>query len=148
MNEELKSIKDLLKEIADSQNKVFIVGHDKSDLDSLASAIGLQTLCESLGKDAYIVLDEPEEAMEPIVKKLRDDNISSHKIINMEGFRRLMDDSSTLIVTDTNKTDKVAVREYLNDFKNIIVIDHHDTGETTIPNAAMFIPQCKEEAHL
>lgn len=145
MNEEIRSIKDLLKVITDSQQKVFIVGHDKSDLDSLASAIGLQTLCESLGKDAYIVLDEPEETMEPIVKKLRDDNVSSHKIINMDSFRLLMDDSSTLIVTDTNKTDKVAVREYLNDFKNIVIIDHHDTGEATITNASMFIPQCKEE---
>lgn len=145
MNEELKSIKDLLKVITDSSNKVFIVGHDKADLDSLASAIGLQTLCESLGKEAYIVLEEPEETMEPIVKKLRDDNQTVHNIISMEGFELLFDQTSTLIVTDTNKSDKVAVREYLGDFKNIIIIDHHATGDTTIQNASMYIPMAKEE---
>ena len=55
----IKSIKDLLKPISESSDKVFIVGHDQSDLDSLASAIGIQALCECLGKTAYIVLDEP-----------------------------------------------------------------------------------------
>ena len=148
MNEELKSIKDLLKEISESSDKIFIVGHDRSDLDSLASAIGLQALCESLGKTAYIVLEEPEATMEPIVKKLRDDNATKHNIIGLEGFQLLFDDESTLIVTDTNKSDKVAVRDYLEDFKKIIVIDHHTTGESTIKNAKLYIPQGKEEGDI
>ncbi|MBO5120703.1 MAG: DHH family phosphoesterase [Bacilli bacterium] len=145
MNEELKSIKDLLRVISESSDKVFIVGHDKSDLDSLASAIGLQALCESLGKTAYIILDEPEATMEPIVKKLRDDNATKHNIIDMSGFELLHDNESTLIVTDTNKSDRVAVKDYLDDFSQIIIIDHHGTGENTIKNASMYIPQSKEE---
>ena len=145
MNEELKSIKDLLKTISESSDKVFIVGHDQSDLDSLASAIGIQALCESLGKTAYIVLDEPEATMEPIVKKLRDENATRHNIIDMTGFELLHDNESTLIVTDTNKSDKVAVREFLDSFSQIIIIDHHGTGETTIKNAKMYIPICKDE---
>ena len=70
MNEEIKCIKDFLKVITELGDKVFIVGHNNADLDSLASAIGLQTLCEFLGKEAYIVLDESETTIEPIVKKL------------------------------------------------------------------------------
>lgn len=145
MTEELKSIKDLLKTISESSDKVFIVGHDQSDLDSLASAIGIQALCECLGKTAYIVLDEPEATLEPIVKKLRDENATRHNIIDMTGFELLHDKESTLIVTDTNKSDKVAVREFLDSFSQIIIIDHHGTGEITIKNAKMYIPICKDE---
>ncbi len=145
MNEEIKSIKDLLKHILELGDKVFIVGHNNADLDSLASAIGLQTLCESLGKEAYIVLDEPESTIEPIVKKLRDDNIGAHNIITMDGFQMLIDDESSLIVTDTNKTEKVCVKDYLDYFKKIIIIDHHGMGETTIQNAAYYIPLVKED---
>lgn len=145
MNEEIKSVKDLLKAISSSSQKVFIVGHNNPDLDSLASAIGLQALCESMGKDAYIILDEPAETIEPIVKKVCDDNAIKRNIITMEGFKLLFDEESTLIVTDTNKRENVAVAEYLDDFKNIIIIDHHNTGQTTIQNAAAFIPICKEQ---
>lgn len=145
MNEEIKCIKDLLKAITELGDKVFIVGHNNADLDSLASAIGLQTLCEFLGKEAYIVLDESETTIEPIVKKLRDDNISAHNIITMDGFQIFFDDESSLIVTDTNKTDKVCVKDYLDEFKKIIIIDHHGMGETTIKNASYYIPMIKEE---
>ena len=145
MNEEIKCIKDLLKAITELGDKVFIVGHNNADLDSLASAIGLQTLCEFLGKEAYIVLDESETTIEPIVKKLRDDNISAHNIITMDGFQIFFDDESSLIVTDTNKTDKVCVKDYLDEFKKIIIIDHHGMGETTVKNASYYIPMIKEE---
>lgn len=145
MNEEIKCIKDLLKAITELGDKVFIVGHNNADLDSLASAIGLQTLCEFLGKEAYIVLDESETTIEPIVKKLRDDNISAHNIITMDGFQIFFNDESSLIVTDTNKTDKVCVKDYLDEFKKIIIIDHHGMGETTIKNASYYIPMIKEE---
>lgn len=145
VNEEIKSIKDLLKTIISSSQKVFIVGHNNSDLDSLASAIGLQALCATLGKDAYIILDEPAETIEPIVKKVCDDNAIKHNIITMEGFRLLFDEDSTLIVTDTNRRENVAVTDYLNDFKNIIIIDHHNTSQTTIQNAATYIPISKEQ---
>ena len=145
MNEEIKCIKDLLKVITELGDKVFIVGHNNADLDSLASAIGLQTLCEFLGKEAYIVLDESETTIEPIVKKLRDDNISAHNIITMDGFQIFFNDESSLIVTDTNKTDKVCVKDYLDEFKKIIIFDHHGMGETTIKNASYYIPMIKEE---
>lgn len=141
MNEELKSIKDLLKAISESSDTVFIVGHDKSDLDALASAIGLQVLCENLGKKAYIVLDEIEETMDPIVKKIRNENSEKYNIIDLLEYELLRNKQSTLIVTDTNKMDKIVLRENLDDFSQIIVIDHHATGETTIKDAKTFIPQ-------
>lgn len=145
MNEEVKNIKDLLRIITSTSNKVFIVGHTKADLDSLASAIGLQTLCEALGKEAYIVLDESENTMEPIVKKVREEKSTIHNIISLEGFELLFDSDSSLIVTDTNKEECVSVKDYLDDFKEIIIIDHHNTGETTIKNAYMYIPMTQEE---
>ena len=145
MNTEIKSIKELLNIIKSSSAKVFIVGHNNPDLDSLASAIGLQTLCEYLGKEAYIVVNESETTIEPIAKKVRDANVSAHNIIDLAGFECLMDDDSTLIVTDTNKRENVAVKEYLDAFQNIIIIDHHNPGPTTIQNASTYIPIIPEQ---
>ena len=145
MSENVRGLKQLLEKLLKTTSKVFIVGHKEPDYDSIGSSIGLQTLCQALGKEAYIVLDEPEATIEPIVKKLRDDNISTHNIITMDGFQIFFDDESSLIVTDTNKTDKVCVKDYLDEFKKIIIIDHHGMGETTIKNASYYIPMIKEE---
>lgn len=139
MNTEISSIEDLLKVITTSESTVFIIGHNAPDLDSIASAIGLQTLCESLGKEAYIIVDEPDETIEAITKKVRDANIGKHNIIDKEGYELLKDENSTLIVTDTNKTNLIAVGDCLGDFKSVIIIDHHDTGEKTIQNASTYI---------
>ncbi len=145
MNEELKNVKDLLKAITEADGRIIIVGHNNPDLDSLASAIGLQTLCTALGKEAYIVLDEPEETIEPIVKKVRDDARRTHNIINMRGYSRLKKIPSTLIVTDTSKQDKIVLGDYLSDFQDIIIIDHHNPTEASIQGAKTYIPICKEQ---
>lgn len=145
MNEELKSIKELFKTISSSADKVFIIGHDNPDLDSLASAIGLQTLCKALGKEAYIILDEPAETIEPVVKRVRDDNCYTYNIIDMSTFHQLKDDDMTLIVTDTNKEELVAVKDELADFKSIIIIDHHTPCSSTIKNASCYIPLITEK---
>lgn len=145
MNEELKNIKALYKTISSSSNKVFIIGHNNPDLDSLASAIGLQELCTVLGKDAYIILDEPVETIELAVKRVRDLNVESHNIIDMKKYHQLKDSSSTLIVTDTNKQELVAVGNDLANFQKIIIIDHHAPGPTTIQNAFFYIPLSTDE---
>lgn len=145
MTEELKNIKDLLRVITSTSNKVFIIGHNSPDLDSLASAIGLETLCKSLGKEAYIIIDEAEETIEPVVKRVRDDNSTAHNIITMQEFLKLKDNDSSLIVTDTNKEELVAVGNHLNSFKEIIVIDHHTPGATTIKSTYSYIPLSKDQ---
>ena len=39
----------------------------------------------------------------------------------------------------------IGLTDFLNNFKNIIIIDHHQPGEKTIPNAVLYIPLPKEE---
>ncbi len=140
MSKPLTNIKDVLSIIFSTAKKIFIIGHNNADLDYLASAIGLQSLCTSYGKEAYIILDESAETIEPVVKRVRDDNISTHNIIDMNTYYKLKDENSSLIVTDTNKTELVAVRDDLDDFQDIIIIDHHAPGPTTINNAYQYIP--------
>ena len=141
MNEELYTLKELQEKIASSSSKVFIIGHNEPDFDSIASAIGLHALCKALGKEAYIIVNDHEVTLEPGVKKIKDTNIVTHNIISLEGYKLLRDKDSTLIVTDTNKKNLIAVGDILDDFKDIIIIDHHQTGEQTIKNASTYIDE-------
>ena len=44
-----------------------------------------------------------------------------------------------LIVTDTNKKNMISVRDKLDTFRNVIVIDHHLEGEDTIDTPNKYI---------
>lgn len=141
MNEVLKNIKALQDKLVSSSSKVFIIGHNEPDFDSIGSSIGLQAICKSLGKEAYIIVNDPEASLEPGVKKIKDSNMINHNIISLEEYKQVREPSATLIVTDTNKSNLINVGEILNDFKDIIIIDHHQTGEQTITNAIEYIDQ-------
>ena len=57
------------EELLLSKEKVIIMAHKRPDADAFGSAVGIYRLVTSLGKKAYIVLNEVTDAIKPIVKK-------------------------------------------------------------------------------
>lgn len=143
---EIKSIKDLLEQISNTSTKIFIVGHNEPDFDSIGSAIGLQSLCTALGKDAYIVINDNEETLEPGVKTVKEKSWLSSNIINLEAYEKIKDEDSSLIVADTNKVSMTCLKNSLNQFQDIIIIDHHQTSADTIPHASLYIREKSSSA--
>ena len=140
MNEEIKNIRDLYEKIRTINSpRIFITGHKEPDFDSIASAIGIQTLCTHLGKEAYIVVSDPDISLDPGVKRIKDINKTAHKIITMEEYETLKCSNQTLITVDTNKENLVPFEQELSDFETIIIIDHHQQDSRTIKNAKEYI---------
>ncbi len=129
MKEEKKLKKSLEKYILRSDN-IFILGHNNLDFDAIASAIGLQALSTFLGKKSYVVVDDLD--LSAGVKKIVDDYRFKSNIINKEKFLTLNKKSSVLIMTDVNKNYLISLKDYLNTFKYILIIDHHKEDENTI----------------
>ena len=89
----------------------------------------MQTLCTQLGKESYVIIDEPDIILEPGVKRIKDINRFQHKIITLSEYDLLKEKDSTLIVVDTNKKDLIYLGDSLEDFKDIFpMID--DDGES------------------
>lgn len=114
-------------------SKVFIVGHNEPDCDSIGAALGLSVIAQHFGKETYIIVNDNELELAPDVKALIDNNKKEHTIITLDSFRRLVDDNSLLMVADVNKKYLVSVKDDLDKFKDIIVIDHHLEDANTIP---------------
>ena len=71
--QEIKELKENLElEISKSSN-VFIVGHNSPDFDSIGSAIGFAHIVKSLGKKAFIVVNDNETMIESGVKRIMDE---------------------------------------------------------------------------
>ena len=53
-----EGLKKVLVDQINSCNKVYIVGHNNIDMDSLGGAMGLYAIVTSLNKEAYIVIND------------------------------------------------------------------------------------------
>lgn len=129
---EVRGLRLLLNNKIGHSSKVFIVGHNSPDFDSIGSAIGLYILAKSLHRDAYIIVDDDEFLIEPGVQRIIKDSVGRFPIIKKREFLDLVDKDSILLVTDVNKKHMISVGDCLDKFKDIIVIDHHSEDADTI----------------
>lgn len=137
----IKEFKNQLESELKRCSKVFIIGHNSPDFDSIGSAIGLYALAVHYGKKAYIIIDDDEALLESGVKKLLDDNNRKFKIIKKDNFEKLIDKKSLLILTDVNKKNMISIGDSLDKLKSIVIIDHHNEDENTIQATRKFISE-------
>ena len=132
MTEMLKRALEMLDETILCASNIFIVGHNEPDYDAIASALGLAKICQTLEKKVYIIVDDDDIVLEPGVKRIIDTEKHNYNIIKQKELMKLKNKDSLLITVDVNKKNKISVQKCLNDFRDILIIDHHKEDENTI----------------
>lgn len=119
---------------------IFLMAHKDLDLDALGSQIGLYMILKGKKKKCYIIIDDKthELGVEKVLRELEGclEIIKSEKIDEYMYPRK---SKNLLIILDTNKDKLVQNKELLNKFNNKLVIDHHETGRSTIKDATLII---------
>lgn len=135
----LRSFKRELEGEIKNSSKIFIVGHNSPDFDAIGSAIGLYSFIKRFGKESYIIVNDDPAKIESGAKKIIDDNRDIINIIDKRECLELLDNNSMLIVTDTNKPDKISVGDSIDLFNKIAVIDHHFKTNESIKTTLIYI---------
>lgn len=125
----LNKSKELIKMIKDAPS-VFLVAHRDLDLDAINSCIGMDFYLKSIKKRSYIIIDDKKQ--EVGVKKVLENYEKNLIIINSKKVESLKSENSLLIVLDTNKVNLLQNPEIINQFHNIVIIDHHDESQNSI----------------
>lgn len=116
-------------------DKVLIMGHRWPDMDAFGSAIGASAICEYLGKDAYIVVDKHNEALEYIYSQAEESE--DYNIIRQEKALKMVTPKTLLIIVDTNRPSLVESMDLVRECKTRIIIDHHRLTEDSFQNASI-----------
>ena len=124
-----------IKRMIKKASCIFLIGHKNLDLDAIGSQIGMLKIVENFNKKAYIIIDD--EYHEPGVRKILTELNDVLNIIKSEQVKELKDKNSLLIIHDTNKKELLQNKKIIEDFKNIMIIDHHDIDKNSIDNAYM-----------
>lgn len=127
-----------LREFMISNDKVIVMGHKISDVDSIGAGIGIYRAAKSLNKRAHIVVNNPTMSVRPIIENFRQNaDYDEHMFINSEAAREIVDSNTVVVVVDTNKPSYTECEELLQKTKTIVVLDHHRQGSEVIKNAVL-----------
>ena len=128
----LEEIKEIKKSIKHSK-KVFLMAHKNLDLDAIGSCLGMYYVLTKLNKECYIVIDDTNHEMgvQKILYEIEGNYniITSNKISETQCKRNKQ---NLLIILDTNRKDLLQNKEALDLFENVIVLDHHELGKSSV----------------
>lgn len=128
-----------LREIMETKETIFIMGHKIPDTDSIGSAIGIYRMAKTLQKNVHIVLDEESTSVRQLLSKVREDpEYEKDMIINSEKALSLAEDKKAmLVVVDVNRPSYTECEELLKKLHTIVVIDHHRRMKDSIRSATL-----------
>lgn len=127
-----------LREMISTRDKVIVMGHRMTDIDSLGACIGVCIAAQQVGKQGHIVLGDISSGIRPWVEMFRSKEESEEKLfVTHEQAIEMTDSNTVVVVVDTNKPKMVECEELLYLTKTIVVLDHHRQSTEKIENAAL-----------
>ncbi|NMA03792.1 MAG: phosphoesterase, partial [Clostridiales bacterium] len=90
-----------LRQLIDESENVVIMGHKMADLDALGAALGIYNAAKSRNKEAYIVLNETNPAIEGLVNRIFQVEEYKNVFIHCEDAKFKTENRSLLVVVDT-----------------------------------------------
>ena len=127
-----------LREFIAGKDQVMVMGHKIADADSLGACMGIYRAVKALGKRAYIVMNENTSSIRPLYDEILE-SASYEKDLFITSDQALdrFNDSTMVVVVDTNKPQLTECPELLRRSKIIAVLDHHRQSSTGIENAVL-----------
>ncbi len=129
-----------LENLIRTSEKVMIMGHKSPDIDAIGSGMGIYSLCNAIGKKAYIVNEEITDSIASFREALEKENYSDI-FINREVALENMDKNTLLVIVDTHKENFVEVPELLKQTDKIVVIDHHRRSTGFIEDVSLLFQE-------
>ncbi|MFI3324871.1 MAG: DHH family phosphoesterase [Clostridia bacterium] len=122
-----------------SADKVYIMGHKYSDLDSVGSAIGMWAACvKGIKKDAYIVINENQSLATVLVHSLEQAYPDTKIFISPNEAMQDATKKTLVIVVDTHSQGIVESADLLKSVGSVVIIDHHRMMVDHIKNSVVF----------
>ncbi len=127
-----------LKEFMSSKDKVVVMGHKITDVDSFGAAIGIYRAAKTLDKKAYIVINTPTPSIRLLMDGfLHNQEYDSRMFVNSHEAKELVDDNTVVVVVDVNRPSYTECEDLLSMTRTIVVLDHHRQGKDVIQNAVL-----------
>lgn len=130
-----RMIASALNKLIAASNKVLLVGHAFSDMDSIGSTAALALHIRKNGKTAYVVADKEQSLAKELIQYV--EKQEGALFLQPQDAELLVDAGTLVVVTDTHMPDRVD-GNLLKNAKMVAVIDHHRRMVGGIENPTLF----------
>lgn len=126
-----------LSELFRERDTVIITGHKYSDMDSVASSVGMSRIARYFNKNVYIIVDEKTTMAESLIDRLKKTGYFDGVFISVEDAEMKMTDNTVAVVCDTHRPEVTEGYDIVNSARDMIVIDHHRKSSDYIDTASI-----------
>lgn len=127
-----------LRELMETKDRLLIMGHRLTDVDSFGAAVGIYRIATALNKKANIVLNEVTSSVRPMMERfIGTPDYPEDIFLTGAQAAELVDGNTILVVVDVNRPSITDAPELLGLVKTIVVLDHHRQSSEIIDNAVL-----------
>ncbi|PWW08813.1 c-di-AMP phosphodiesterase-like protein [Paenibacillus cellulosilyticus] len=127
------ALRDMIRE----STNVVIMGHRMPDMDAIGAAIGVLKAAQLFNKEAYIVLEGINPAIQRMMEMLKEDERIIKRFVSPEQALHLVESKTLAVVVDTHKASMVKEPRLLQQTDRIVVVDHHRRSEEFISKSTL-----------
>ncbi len=127
-----------LIQLVESSDRVYIMGHKFSDLDSVGSSVGLACAIRNLGHKADVVVNSLASLSTQLISRLNRPDSPDPLFLSPENAVESITDNSLLIIMDTHNPAMLESGELHSKAKQVVIIDHHRKTVNYIDNSLIF----------
>lgn len=126
-------ISQALADLMTQADRIFIMGHKRSDMDSFGAALGVRRLAQMLGKPSWVVYEETGQEHSDIkllLQELKADPSDQSAMMAPSQVLSEATERSLLVMVDHSKpsiSESTEVYHQLSE--RVVIIDHHRRGE-------------------
>lgn len=127
-----------LREFISAKDQIIVMGHKIADVDSFGAAIGIYRAAKTLGKKAYIILNDVTSSVRPFYESFMENpSYPDDMFITSSKVLEVMTNNTMAVVVDTNRPDNTDCPELLRLAKTLVVFDHHRQNNDMIENTVL-----------
>ena len=129
-----------LMNLVKDADRVLIMGHSRPDMDCFGASIGVYALVRNLGKDCAIVLENPGDGIEAVLKDImqpEEDGESRYRIIDHAEAREALTAKTLLVLADHHRAALSEDPVLAEAAKKTVIIDHHRRSVDIIENTVL-----------
>lgn len=127
-----------LREIISSKDRVLVMGHRLTDVDSFGAAVGVYCIAKALERKTQIVINGVSTSVKPLMELFANrSEYADDMFINSQQAIELAGSNTVLVVVDVNRPTITECPELLRICKSVVVLDHHRQSSDTIENATL-----------
>lgn len=127
-----------LKELVEAKDEVVIMGHAVGDVDCFGAAVGVYRIAKTLGKRAYIVVNEITASVRANAERFQNNpDYEDDMIISGAVAKEIVDNDTLLVVVDVNRPSYTECQELINQTQTVVILDHHRRTGEAIENAVL-----------